>query len=286
VVNRRDSIYESDLKKVEIIFVWQHFQVTGGDASALAIEKGVDTSPEISQIRTNPLAWNIDTGKWEKVFLLKPKTIDRFCNAYNYIINGPIDKNRDFKPMGKIIMYYTDGHRVTSYFDGTCIKINNEYQHYRDMNKYSFFELLLDKPGTGDSIIDDGKLLETPKNWYLYPGNMCDVPPTFPEGLNWLINYFNSQKINYVTNINPKNYGAIREEFIQFEIDTLGKIINSWIVGAGVSSAIDSNFLKAVNNMPNWTPGILIGKKVNTVAGLSFYTKLKYTKNTFILETN
>lgn len=90
------------------------------------------------------------------------------------------------------------------------------------------------------------------------PFAMMENPPTFPGGEAKLLEWV-SKNIEYPKV--AKNRGDKGRVTVSFVIDKTGKVINGKIE-RGVSAELDTEALRIVSIMPNWTPGKQGGKTV------------------------
>ena len=89
-----------------------------------------------------------------------------------------------------------------------------------------------------------------------------EVAPQFPGGQNALDNYIN-KNVNYPQRaIDDDVTGTIHVSFI---IDENGDVTKVKVLDtANVSDGLSQEALRAVKNMPAWTPGTVKGKNVET----------------------
>jgi TonB family protein len=89
-----------------------------------------------------------------------------------------------------------------------------------------------------------------------------EVAPQFPGGQNALDNYIN-KSVNYPQRaIDDDVTGTIHVSFI---IDENGAVTKVKVLDtANVSDGLSQEALRAVKNMPAWTPGTVKGKNVET----------------------
>lgn len=89
-----------------------------------------------------------------------------------------------------------------------------------------------------------------------------EVAPQFPGGQNALDNYIN-KNVNYPQRaIDDDVTGTIHVSFV---IDEKGDVTKVKVLDtANVSDGLSQEALRAVKNMPAWTPGTVKGKNVET----------------------
>ena len=89
-----------------------------------------------------------------------------------------------------------------------------------------------------------------------------EVAPQFPGGQNALDNYIN-KNVNYPQRaIDDDVTGTIHVSFV---IDEKGDVTKAKVLDtANVSDGLSQEALRAVKNMPAWTPGTVKGKNVET----------------------
>jgi len=91
--------------------------------------------------------------------------------------------------------------------------------------------------------------------------NRAEVMPSFPGGETALDAYIQNN-IQYPTNaLNNDIQGPV---LIQFVVDTNGKVFRVTELSKKAGYGLDEEALRIVNNMPDWTPGSIHGKKVRT----------------------
>lgn len=96
--------------------------------------------------------------------------------------------------------------------------------------------------------------------------------PAFTGGRTALENYVNS-RIEYPEEaINSNIQGTV---YVQFAIDENGKVSNATTTGDKLGYGLEEAALKAVNSMPNWTPGQVKGKNVKARYTLPITFKLE-----------
>lgn len=82
--------------------------------------------------------------------------------------------------------------------------------------------------------------------------------PEFPGGIEGMMKYLR-ENIKYPAE--AKDTGASGTVYINFIVDTDGKIINSKIL-RGVNEPLNNEALRVINTMPLWKPGKQKGKAV------------------------
>ena len=91
--------------------------------------------------------------------------------------------------------------------------------------------------------------LDNTENWIEYP--------KFPGGDSELVKFIMTR-----LTLDSVDFGDIKTKiFVQFDIDTTGKVINP-IVHRGIDKEIDDKVVSIINQLPDWTPGYLYGKPV------------------------
>ena len=89
--------------------------------------------------------------------------------------------------------------------------------------------------------------------------NSTDVLPAYPGGQSSLEDYINSN-IEYPQEAIDNNVeGTVN---VQFTIDDKGRVANTKTTGAKLGYGLEEAAMKAVTNMPKWTPGMVKGKVV------------------------
>ena len=86
-----------------------------------------------------------------------------------------------------------------------------------------------------------------------------DVMPEFPGGMEGLIAYM-QEHIVYPEE--AKESGLEGQVFVEFVVTAKGEVVGAE-VKRGVSDPLDRVAVKAVADMPDWTPGEKDGKQVN-----------------------
>lgn len=88
--------------------------------------------------------------------------------------------------------------------------------------------------------------------------DLIDTLPVFPGGEKELMKYLSSNVIYPLEALKNKIKGKV---IVSFVIDKTGKVINCEIV-RGINKDLDTEALRVVSSIPNWTPGIHKGNKV------------------------
>lgn len=88
---------------------------------------------------------------------------------------------------------------------------------------------------------------------------IVEIMPEFEGGMNALYKYF-GKNIEY--NNQAITEGISGKVYIRFIVDKNGNITKAE-VHKGVHPLLDNEALRVVKNMPNWSPGIQNGEKVN-----------------------
>ena len=90
----------------------------------------------------------------------------------------------------------------------------------------------------------------------------AEIAPQFPGGQRALDNYINNN-VNYPQQaIDDDATGTVHVSFI---VDEDGHVTKAKVMdAANVNDGLDQEALRAVKNMPAWTPGTVKGKKVKT----------------------
>ena len=131
------------------------------------------------------------------------------------------------------------------------------------------------------SVIKEGEIASVP-----IPGAVPDYPPADPDekgvyscvermpefpGGNVEMLHFINQHLKYPEE--QLKEGIQGRVVVQFYVDTLGRVCESKII-RGKDSALDREALRVVRLFPNFTPGTINGKKVNTYFTLPITFKL------------
>lgn len=87
----------------------------------------------------------------------------------------------------------------------------------------------------------------------------ADVMPEFPGGMQEMMNYMGSS-IKYPEAAEAE--GLEGKVFVQFVVDSEGKVGQIEVV-KGVRDDLDSEAVRVISEMPDWTPGQKDGKTVN-----------------------
>ena len=98
--------------------------------------------------------------------------------------------------------------------------------------------------------------------------------PEFPGGIDGMMNYFRDN-IKYPAE--AKETGASGKVFINFIVDTDGKITNAKVI-RGVNEQLNAEALRVVNAMPVWKPGTQRGKAVKVSYSIPINFSLDTTK--------
>lgn len=97
-----------------------------------------------------------------------------------------------------------------------------------------------------------------------------DKMPEFPGGKEAFINYMME---NVVYPKSEEKSGTEGRVLVEFTISKDGSVSNA-LIKKGVNKHLDAAALEAVNNMPNWIPAELDGKKINYTMVLPVVFKL------------
>lgn len=89
-----------------------------------------------------------------------------------------------------------------------------------------------------------------------------DESATFPGGAVEMMKYI-SANVKYPES--AMDNGEEGKVFVEFVINKDGSISNVKIL-RGISKDLDNEAIRVVKNMPKWTPGLLDGEKVRSVA--------------------
>lgn len=87
---------------------------------------------------------------------------------------------------------------------------------------------------------------------------LVEVMPEFPGGVDGLMTYLKST-IKYPKAARKKNITG--KVYITFVIDKTGKVKDARVL-RGIDPECDAEALRAINEMPEWTPGSQDGKNV------------------------
>jgi TonB family protein len=90
---------------------------------------------------------------------------------------------------------------------------------------------------------------------------ITEVPAVFPGGDMARVQYL-FQNLEYPEE--AMEQGVQGTVFVSFVVEIDGSITNAKII-RGLSSEIDEEVLRLVNNMPKWAPGRIKGQKVRTI---------------------
>ncbi|MEO7923560.1 MAG: energy transducer TonB [Chitinophagaceae bacterium] len=88
--------------------------------------------------------------------------------------------------------------------------------------------------------------------------NYTETAPSFPGGQSALENYI-IKNIEYPQEaIDNSTEGTV---YVMFTIDENGKVANAKTTGTALGSGLEEEAIKVVNNMSNWSPGMVKGKR-------------------------
>lgn len=87
-----------------------------------------------------------------------------------------------------------------------------------------------------------------------------DQPPEYPGGMQAMLQFI-SDNLRYPEE--QLEEGIQGRVIVKFYVDTLGRVCNP-TVDRGKDSALDKEALRVVGMFPDYTPGMINGKKVNT----------------------
>ncbi|MDB4088585.1 energy transducer TonB [Flavobacteriales bacterium] len=90
--------------------------------------------------------------------------------------------------------------------------------------------------------------------------SIVEVMPEFPGGQAKMLSYI-SNKVRYPEIAKENNIQG--KVYIQFVVNKDGSLSDAKVV-RGIGGGCDEEALRAVNSMPNWTPGKQRGKPVRT----------------------
>ena len=91
--------------------------------------------------------------------------------------------------------------------------------------------------------------LDNTENWIAYA--------KFPGGDSELVKFIMTR-----LTLDSIYFADIKTKiFVQFDIDTTGKVVNP-IVRRGINKEIDDKVISIINQLPDWTPGFLYGKPI------------------------
>lgn len=101
--------------------------------------------------------------------------------------------------------------------------------------------------------------------------SVVDVLPAFPGGQPALMKYLQNN-IHYPPQ--ALDLGISGKVYLQFVVSTTGKVSNVR-VKRGLNLPMDEESYRVVKAMPDWTPGYVKGKAVNSYFSLPIYFKLQ-----------
>jgi len=108
------------------------------------------------------------------------------------------------------------------------------------------------------SKANTNKIIKDNSGVYDHP----EVMPQFPGGQKALGDYVNDH-LEYPQQAIDNNTGGMI--MVSFVVDEKGKVSHVKLLGdKKVGDGLDEQALKVVNNMPEWTPGKVHGRKVKT----------------------
>ncbi|HEY1871130.1 MAG TPA: energy transducer TonB, partial [Chitinophagaceae bacterium] len=90
---------------------------------------------------------------------------------------------------------------------------------------------------------------------------VTDVRPSFPGGHDALENYIGNNIDYSQTAVDDNTEGTVD---VQFVVDENGDVMDAKAIGKPVGNGLDDAAVKAISNMPKWTPGKVKGKDVKT----------------------
>ena len=102
--------------------------------------------------------------------------------------------------------------------------------------------------------------------------SMADVMPEFPGGMGELMNYLGSN-IKYPSKAMENQWEG--RSICQFIIEKDGSVSNAEIVKSSGYQLLDVEAMRAVLNMPNWSPGMQDGDSVRVKFALPVIFKLQ-----------
>ncbi len=97
-----------------------------------------------------------------------------------------------------------------------------------------------------------------------------DQPPEYPGGMQAMLQFI-SENLRYPEE--QLEEGIQGRVIIKFYVDTLGRVCNP-AVDRGKDSALDKEALRVVGMFPDYTPGMINGRRVNTWVRLPIVFKL------------
>lgn len=99
----------------------------------------------------------------------------------------------------------------------------------------------------------------------------AEVMPEFPGGMGEMMNFLGSN-IKYPRSSMEANVSGT--VYVGFVVDRTGNVEDVHVI-KGVEDALDTEALRVVNEMPNWTPGIEAGENVSVKFTLPITFKLQ-----------
>ena len=164
----------------------------------------------------------------KSVFALHSEEALPVENTYFYVLKKYYDIN----------WYFTDSLDYYACFDSVMI----------DLLKVKYGADFLQRA----RIITDS--LDNTKNW------KGDVQ--FPGGTNELFRLISSRLIG--DSLKVDSLKTKTRLFVQFEIDSTGKVSNSRIM-RGINQEIDRKVIEIIKQLPNWEPAYLYGKPIRQI---------------------
>ena len=117
--------------------------------------------------------------------------------------------------------------------------------------------------------IDKSSKMQTDTKGYY---NYTETLPAYPGGQSSLEDYI-SKNLEYPQEALDNNIeGTVT---IKFTIDENGKVGNVQTTGTALGHGLDEAAMKVVSGMPNWTPGMINGKKVKAWYSLPLTFKIE-----------
>jgi periplasmic protein TonB len=89
----------------------------------------------------------------------------------------------------------------------------------------------------------------------------AEIMPKYPGGEEAMAQYITDNIAYQEAALNANTTGAIKVSFV---VDENGKVSDAHVVGDKVGNGLDEEAVRAVEKMPEWTPGMVKGKKVKT----------------------
>lgn len=96
-----------------------------------------------------------------------------------------------------------------------------------------------------------------------------EIQAQFPGGNQAFIKYINENVSNKLKSCFDDNTN-IRKVFVKFIVNENGKISDAKIIRTSNVPQIDSTFVRAIRNMPDWIPGTIDGKPVKQYYNIPF----------------